>query len=132
LLDIRILPGQPLEDVPGLLRDLLGELGQDVEISVMDQFPSSISSKDTELWRAIEGWNDSFYGDSELVPMLVPGGTDAKYFRLRGIPAYGYGFFSDKLVMGDFLSRFHGNDERVDVESLTGSGHLFATLPYSF
>ena len=35
-----------------------------------------------------------------------------------GSVAYGAGLFSPELDGGDFARRFHGNDERIDVESM--------------
>ena len=35
-----------------------------------------------------------------------------------GAVAYGAGLMSPTVDAGQFASRFHGNDERVDVESL--------------
>jgi len=40
--------------------------------------------------------------------------------------------FSDRLSFEKFLSMFHGDDERVDVESLALSADMFEALPRSF
>ena len=45
--------------------------------------------------------------------------------RERGIPAYGAGLLSDKVPLSEFLSRFHGNNERIDVDSLRLTTKLF-------
>jgi acetylornithine deacetylase/succinyl-diaminopimelate desuccinylase-like protein len=44
--------------------------------------------------------------------------TDARFFRRAGAVAYGYGLFSDRISFKDFGAMFHGNDERIDQESL--------------
>ena len=44
--------------------------------------------------------------------------TDARVFRNMGSIAYGAGLFSPAVSPGEFSTRFHGHDERVDVESL--------------
>jgi acetylornithine deacetylase/succinyl-diaminopimelate desuccinylase-like protein len=46
------------------------------------------------------------------------GFTDARIYRELGAVAYGAGLLSPTLDAGAFGSRFHGNDERIDVESL--------------
>ncbi len=51
------------------------------------------------------------------MPVLGTGGTDGRFFRRRGVPAYGFGLLSEQWDPGVFRSLFHGNDERVDVES---------------
>jgi acetylornithine deacetylase/succinyl-diaminopimelate desuccinylase-like protein len=46
------------------------------------------------------------------------GATDARYFRERGAIAIGAGLLSEAVTFESFSDRFHGNDERIDVESL--------------
>ena len=46
----------------------------------------------------------------------------------RGSVAYGFGLFSRKLSFDDYASMFHGNDERVDIESLVLSTRLWEGL----
>jgi acetylornithine deacetylase/succinyl-diaminopimelate desuccinylase-like protein len=46
------------------------------------------------------------------------GFTDARVFRDLGAVAYGAGLFSPSVDPADFGRRFHGHDERIDVESL--------------
>jgi acetylornithine deacetylase/succinyl-diaminopimelate desuccinylase-like protein len=40
--------------------------------------------------------------------------------------------FSDRLSFAQFMSMFHGGDERVDVESLALSAEMFESLPRTF
>ena len=49
---------------------------------------------------------------------MAVGFTDARIYREMGAIAYGAGLFSPGLDAADFGSRFHGHDERIDVESL--------------
>jgi acetylornithine deacetylase/succinyl-diaminopimelate desuccinylase-like protein len=49
---------------------------------------------------------------------MVVGATDARFFRRAGSVAYGAGLFSDRISFADFASMFHGDDERIDQESL--------------
>ena len=62
---------------------------------------------------------------ADLVPGIIVGGTDARFYRERGVTAYGAGLFSPKMDFATFGSRFHGNDERIDVDSLGMSGNYF-------
>jgi acetylornithine deacetylase/succinyl-diaminopimelate desuccinylase-like protein len=52
------------------------------------------------------------------VPFLVVGATDARYFRRKGVVSYGYGLMSEKIPFGEFSKLFHGNNERVDTDTL--------------
>jgi acetylornithine deacetylase/succinyl-diaminopimelate desuccinylase-like protein len=56
---------------------------------------------------------------------MAVGFTDARIFRDLGAVAYGAGLFSPGLDAGDFGARFHGNDERIDVESLALTTRLW-------
>ena len=58
------------------------------------------------------------YPGAELIPGPIVGGTDARYYRDKGSVAYGTGLFSPSITLESFGTRFHGNDERIDVESL--------------
>ena len=58
------------------------------------------------------------YPGAELVPGIITGGTDARFYRDKGSIAYGAALFSPEVTMESFGQRFHGNDERIDVESL--------------
>ena len=53
-----------------------------------------------------------------MLPRLTSGATDAAFFRQMGAVAYGFGLLSPQLSAAEFASRFHGHDERIDVESL--------------
>ena len=60
------------------------------------------------------------------------GFTDAPYFRERGAVAYGFGLLSRTLTAEAMASRFHGNDERVDVESLALTTQAWIDVCRSF
>ena len=61
-------------------------------------------------------------GQRRRCPYLTVGATDARFFRRQGITSYGYGMFSEKMTFEDYGSMFHGDDERIDVESLRPVG----------
>ena len=53
------------------------------------------------------------------------GGTDARFFREKGTVAFGAALYSPGVTFESFGTRFHGNDERIDVESLGLSTELW-------
>jgi acetylornithine deacetylase/succinyl-diaminopimelate desuccinylase-like protein len=67
---------------------------------------------------------------SGLVPFMTVGATDARFFRRLGATAYGFGLFSDHITFDDFTAMFHGDDERVDVESLRLSTELWQAVAH--
>ena len=118
-LDIRTLPGHTLADVRRQLEEAIGpELLASVVIEPVREVPATASPTQTPLFDVLEKVARRFHPDATLVPRITAGGTDATFFRQVGATAYGFGLFSRRLTPGAFASRFHGNDERVDVESL--------------
>jgi acetylornithine deacetylase/succinyl-diaminopimelate desuccinylase-like protein len=128
--DIRTLPGQTAEDVEAQLRDAIGDLTGDVTFTASAYDAASSSPIDTPLWDVITRASARFYEDSETVPMLIVGATDARFFRRLGATAYGYGLFSRNLSFDDYSTMFHGDDERVDQESLRLSTELWQVVAH--
>jgi acetylornithine deacetylase/succinyl-diaminopimelate desuccinylase-like protein len=131
-LDIRTLPGQTETEVRELLAEALGDLGDKVEILWTHDDPASESPVGTPLWDELDAMVRRFHPGAESVPFFSAGATDGRFFRRRGAVVYGFGMFSDRLSFEQFLSMFHGDDERVDVESLALSAEMFEALPRSF
>jgi acetylornithine deacetylase/succinyl-diaminopimelate desuccinylase-like protein len=84
------------------------------------------SSEQTELFQALVKSAQTQFPGAEVTPYLFQAGTDAGAWRSRGIPVYGiYPYPID----ADELTRMHGNDERVSVESLRqGTEMIYRTL----
>ena len=117
-LDIRTLPGDGPDEVTSMIRDAVADLADDVDIRFGVGHPATVSSTDTPLWDTLSRVTKRFYADSSIIPMLMIGATDARFFRDVGSVAYGFGMFSRNISMDDLASMGHGDDERIDVESL--------------
>ena len=131
-LDVRTLPGQDGVEVRALLYEAIGDLGDKVEIVWAYDDPASESAIGTPLWDELDAMVRRFHPGAESVPFFSSGATDGRFFRRRGAVAYGFAMFSNRLSFSQFLSMFHGDDERVDVESLAMSAEMFEALPRSF
>jgi acetylornithine deacetylase/succinyl-diaminopimelate desuccinylase-like protein len=127
-IDIRKVPGQTDEDVLELFDTALGPLRGDVDVEVMQRDDPSESAADTPLWDAINRAALAVYPEATCIPTLTPGGTDARFFRELGIPAYGMALYSRTMSMAQFSAMFHANDERVDQESLRLSTELYGMV----
>jgi acetylornithine deacetylase/succinyl-diaminopimelate desuccinylase-like protein len=125
--DIRTVPGTTRADVESMLRDALGDMFDQVDITVLQHSePTACEFGPSNLlWETVSKHTQVAYPGADLVPGLIVGGTDARFYRERGVTAYGAGLFSSKMDFATFGSRFHGNDERIDVESLGLSGNYF-------
>lgn len=117
-IDIRTVPGTTSEDVNGHLREALGELYDEVEVITMEDHPAGISPQGTPMWNALLRQVKATYPAAEFLPELLVGGTDARFFRDKGVVGYGTGLFDRNVTLAEFASRFHGHNERIDVTSL--------------
>jgi acetylornithine deacetylase/succinyl-diaminopimelate desuccinylase-like protein len=116
--DIRTIPGDNEDEVRRHLDKALGDLVEDVEVDKLFSKPASVSPTETPLWDVLGRVVGAHYPGARLLPRMMMGFTDAPYFRERGAIAYGFGLFSRPLTAELMAGRFHGNDERIDVESL--------------
>ena len=117
--DIRTLPGVDRAAVDAMLVDALGpDLAARITTEIISDLDASASPTETPLFHALGEVAKEFFPEATLVPRITAGGTDAAFFRRAGATAYGFGLFSRNLSAGEFASRFHGNNERIDIESL--------------
>ena len=116
--DIRTMPGDHTEEVAAHLREALGDLADHVETEVIMDDSASSSRIDTPLWDALERAVTKPFPSARLNPQFIVGFTDARVYREMGAVAYGAGLLSPSISGGEFSRRFHGHDERIDVESL--------------
>ncbi len=127
-IDIRTLPGQGEAEVRAMLDEALGDLAAKVELVAAHDDPSTASPIETPLWDALGRVTQRFYEGSRIVPYMTVGATDARFFRRLGTTSYGFGLFSTDLSFEDYGSMFHGDDERIDVESLRLSTEMWEAL----
>ena len=116
--DVRTLPGDGTDEVTAHLRAALGDLADHVEIEILLDDPASISRTDTPLWDSLQRAVSVPFPGARLSPQFSVGFTDARVFRELGAISYGAGLFSPTVDAAEFGRRFHGHDERIDVESL--------------
>lgn len=131
-IDIRTLPGETGDDVRAHLDRILGDLAGEVTVVAAADDPSTSSPVETPLSEALGRVVQGFYPGSSIVPMLMVGATDARFFRRAGIPSYGFGLFSREMTFEQYATMFHGDNERVDVESLRLSTELWESLARDF
>ncbi len=127
-LDIRTLPGQTSAEIRAMLDEALGDLSGSVEIQAKSDDEATASPVDTRLWDSLQRVSAALVPGASTIPFLLVGATDARFYRRAGATAYGAGLFSDRLSFADFASMFHGDNERVDQESLRLSAALWDGL----
>jgi acetylornithine deacetylase/succinyl-diaminopimelate desuccinylase-like protein len=116
-IDGRTLPGQTDED---LVRELRAVLGPDVELEIMKSAPPVTTEPvESPLYDIIRRQVLAREPDAVVVPYMIPGFTDAKYFTQMGARWYGFSPVKIEKASGiKFADMFHGNDERIPIAGL--------------
>ncbi len=126
--DVRTVIGQTLDDVYDHLRLALGELADTVDMTVIAGSDGSSSPTGTPLWELMTDAARIQRPGAELRPIMASGITDARFYRHRGATAYGFGLYSDLLPVEEIPTMLHGDNERVDVESIQMMGDLWSAM----
>ena len=127
-INVRTIPGTDPNDLVREFQQVIAD--PRVEVTLANQggglAASAPSSEDTELFRTLVREARTTFPGAEVTPYLFQAGTDAGAWRSRGVPVYGIYPYP---ITADELTRMHGNDERVSVESLRqGTEMIYRTL----
>jgi acetylornithine deacetylase/succinyl-diaminopimelate desuccinylase-like protein len=125
-LNLRMIPGQDPATLVETLRKIVNDPTIAFELSGSTYEAAKSSPTNTDLYRALEHAAKATWPGVEVTPYVFQAGTDATAWRSRGVPVYGiYPYPIDD----DELSRMHGNNEKVSVESLkAGTEMIYKTL----
>jgi acetylornithine deacetylase/succinyl-diaminopimelate desuccinylase-like protein len=132
--DIRALPGVTSDEVEAMLKEAMGDLADRVTIDTPPnrRRGGSLSPLDTPIMRSMSRVATKMMPNSSVVPAMTTGGTDARFFRWKGIPSYGFGLHSLRIPYTEYPVMFHGHNERVDTESLRLSAEMWEALCRDF
>ena len=134
--DIRTLPGQDDKYVMRHLKRALGELAPEVEIENAPGVPTSVgnaSPPQSDFVGALrEAVRQCTTPDADLVPMLLTGASDMRFYRDVGAQAYGFSLFDDKLKLAEITALAHGNDERISIGTLRLTAEVYEHLARNF
>ena len=112
-LDCRLIPGSSKEN---FLKEIKKRLGDEIEVEgKMEGKSLSPSPLNTEFFQAIQKFASENDPNCPVVPLLLPGATDSRFLRERGIETYDFCPF--RLPKEEIL-KVHGSDERVTLENL--------------
>ena len=114
-IDCRLVPGQDREEWRQQVIEVIDDDRIAVEFSDWGQDQPVAVDWDTELYRTIETVVTEAVEDATVVPTTCVGGTDNRFLRQQGIPAYG---FIPVLLSPEEAAGFHGNDEFLTIENL--------------
>ncbi len=123
-INFRILPGETIESVQAHIESIVSEKVRVEPVGFLTN-PSPVSSVDSESYKTLEKTIRGLYPGTVVVPGLVGGGTDGRYFY--DIAEDVYRFYPMRITP-ESMTRFHGIDEKISkdnyLEILEFSYHL--------
>lgn len=112
-LDCRLIPGSSKKN---FLKEIKKRLGEEIEVEGgMEGNPVPPSPFDTDLFQAIQKFAKENDPGCPVVPLLLPGATDSRFLREKGMTTYDFCPFR---MPEKEIFRVHGNDERIALENL--------------
>jgi acetylornithine deacetylase/succinyl-diaminopimelate desuccinylase-like protein len=127
--DCRVPPGLGEPEVLRGVDEVLGEQDGRWELEFTEQVVGNGSPVESELMSSIAAWVAETDPAAAVVPVVLPGFTDSRHFRLAFPECVAYGFFPQRhqpLLEGAPL--VHGADERIDVRDLALATDLYRSL----
>jgi len=109
----RIYPTETAESVRAQLERAIADTT--VRVLIKSQRPSSpAAAMSPEIISAVTRATNEVFGDIPVIPTMLAGATDSRFFRTIGVDAYGVsGLFMDPTTD----ARAHGRDERMRIQS---------------
>lgn len=112
-INFRILPGETIESVKQHIESTVSDKIKVEAVGFLTN-PSPVSRIDSEAYKTLEKTIRDMFPASIVVPGLVGGGTDARYFY--DVSQDVFRFYPIRLGP-DSWSRFHGIDEKISKEN---------------
>lgn len=112
-INFRILPGETIAMVQEHIENTVSDKIRVEPVGFLTN-PSPVSSIDSDNYKILEQTIRDMYPDGIVVPGLIGGGTDARYFY--DISDDVYRFYPIRLAP-DSMERFHGIDEKISKDN---------------
>jgi carboxypeptidase PM20D1 len=112
-INFRILPGESIETVKAHIESIVSDKVRVEPVGFLTN-PSPVSSVDSESYKTLEKTIRGLYAGTVVVPGLVGGGTDARYFYEIAEDVYR---FYPMRINPESMTRFHGIDEKISKEN---------------
>ncbi|MCP4004354.1 MAG: M20/M25/M40 family metallo-hydrolase [bacterium] len=125
IVNFRIFPGDTGESVIEHVRRTVDDERVAIGAQSMRTEPSPVSKLDGPGGRLFAEAIHQSYGDVPIAPILIPGGTDARYFRDLSDAVFG---FSGVRVGPEDVRRAHGIDERIRLDGFATGLDFYAKL----
>ncbi|MEX2253504.1 MAG: M20/M25/M40 family metallo-hydrolase [Thermoleophilaceae bacterium] len=125
--DCRVPPELGEEHALRRIREVVGENGFGVEFS--EQVVGNRSPIETPLMEQMRAFVKREDPDADVVPVVLPGFSDSRWFREAFPECIAYGFFPQRAMdLFEAAPLVHGADERVPVEDLGMAARFYSEL----
>jgi acetylornithine deacetylase/succinyl-diaminopimelate desuccinylase-like protein len=127
--DCRVPPGLGEDAARRRIQQVLGAVGDELELEFTETVVGNQSPAATPLMDAIEGWVESAHPGTDTVPVLLPGFSDSRWFRDAFPDCVAYGFFPQRyMTLFEAAPLVHSADERIDVRDLGFASGFYADI----
>ncbi|MBA2342168.1 MAG: M20/M25/M40 family metallo-hydrolase [Thermoleophilaceae bacterium] len=125
--DCRVPPERGEEHALGRIHEVLGENGFGIEFD--EQVIGNRSPIDAPLMEQIRAFVKREDPHADVVPVVLPGFSDSRWFREAFPDCVAYGFFPQRAMdLFEAAPLVHGADERVPVEDLGMAARFYSEL----
>ncbi len=127
--DCRIPPGMDADTARGRVRDLMAPL-DGIELEFTETIVGNGSPLDGPVVDAITRWLAANDPDADgVVPTVLPGFTDSRWFRATFSGCAAYGFFPHRhMPLTQTYPMMHAADERIDLRDLAFAARAYRDL----
>ena len=122
-LDIRLLPGTDPDAILAEIKELLAD--ENIEVESWQNHRATESPRDTKDFSNIRTVYLEHFPNALVVPSLLFGASDSRFFRDKGIPCYGV---CPMLVSLEELNRIHGIDERISQANMIKGTQVYIDI----
>lgn len=119
IFDCRVLPGQTPKEALETIKHLLREVDfEKLEFEIVQAQDPSESPLHTPLYEQIVGVLKDFDPECHIAPDMLTGGTDSRFFRIKGITSYGFHPMQSDIPYSEIKEAIHGIDEKISMDNL--------------
>ena len=122
-LDIRLLPGQDVDSFMKMIKERLGDT--EISFDLIGSTEPTESRWGTQDYALIEEVLQEEFPGCIVAPSLLFTASDSRFFRDKGIPAYG---ICPVLVSLEDINMIHGIDEKISVENVIKGTEVYTKI----
>jgi acetylornithine deacetylase/succinyl-diaminopimelate desuccinylase-like protein len=127
--DCRVPPGHGRDTAERRLAEMLDGLGDDYEVTWLEEVVGNGSPTSSPLMDAIRTWVASEDPEGRVVPTMLPAYTDSKPFRDTFPECIAYGFFPQReMDLYEMWPLVHGKDERIAAKDVGFAARAYRAI----